>query len=242
LAFCYVRLIAINHELRSDHKPPDGDSIRTWDMMPEQNANNLGAPIERTGEVAGAFEAEFNRLIEEIRNGSQDAAWDLLERVGPHVQRVVRHMLNKELRSKFDSMDFVQAVWASFFVNRNQIVSFTRPEQLVRFLVSMARNKVISENRRRILTEKYDVRRERSADQLGEKNFEAPTPFGSSPSQFAMARECWQQLLQNQPELSRQILLRKYMGEKNEEIAEKLGINRKTVTRVLGQILPRESA
>lgn len=211
-------------------------------MMPEQNANNPDAPIERSDDAVGVFEAEFNRLIEEIRDGSQDAAWVLLERVGPHVQRVVRHMLNRELRSKFDSMDFVQAVWASFFVNRNLIISFTKPEQLVRFLVSMARNKVISENRRRILTEKYDVRREKSADQIGEKNLEAQTPFVSSPSQFAMARECWQQLLRNQPELSRQILLRKYMGEKNEEIALTLGINRKTVTRVLGQILERESA
>lgn len=185
---------------------------------------------------------EFDRLMDEVRNGSQDAAWELLERVGPHVHRVVHRMLNRELRSKFDSMDFVQAVWASFFVNRRQICSFARPEQLIGFLVAMARNKVVQEHRRRMQTVKYDVRREAAgANEIGSIS-ETQIHPEPSPSQFAMARECWNQIVTGQPELHRQIVMRKYMGDTHEEIAEHLGINRRTITRILNQLVPFEQA
>jgi RNA polymerase sigma-70 factor (ECF subfamily) len=186
--------------------------------------------------------SEFNQLMDGIRAGSQDAAWELLERIGPHVHRVVSRMLVRELRSKFDSMDFVQAVWASFFVNRRQIASFARPEQLIGFLVGMARNKVIDEHRRRVRTEKWDVRRENSVETEITSIEESDVPTEPSASQFAIARECWRKLIDGQPELHRQIVVRKYMGDTHEEIAATLGINRRTVTRVLGSLLPRESA
>jgi RNA polymerase sigma factor (sigma-70 family) len=184
---------------------------------------------------------EFERLIDGVREGSQEAAWDLLERIGPHVHRIVRRMLNRELRSKFDSMDFVQSVWASFFVNRRQIAGFTRPDQLIGFLVIMARNKVVSEHRRRILAVRHDVRREKPADEIPavEETQVDPEP---SPSEFAIARECWHKIVDGQPELHRQIVLRRYMGDTHEEIAEMLGINRRTITRVLHRLLPREPA
>jgi RNA polymerase sigma factor (sigma-70 family) len=214
---------------------------RGWDMSPENKMDDAStnSPLDFSDWSAPG---EFERLIGEVREGSQDAAWDLLERVGPHVQRVVHKMLNRELRSKFDSVDFVQAVWASFFINRQKIAEFTEPSQLIRFLVGMARNKVISEHRRRILTEKYDVRRERPdamANPAIEETQVYPAP---SPSQFAIARECWHQLIDGQPEMYRQIVVRKYMGESHDEIAMALRINRRTITRILDRLLPKESA
>ncbi len=93
-------------------------------------------------------EVSFQALMDEVRQGSQDAAWTLLETYGPHVHRVVRRMLSAELRSKFDSVDFVQSVWLSFFANRSQVCDFAQPEQLVAYLAAMARNKVVTEVRR----------------------------------------------------------------------------------------------
>jgi RNA polymerase sigma factor (sigma-70 family) len=181
---------------------------------------------------------EFERLMDAVRSGSQDAAWELLERVGPHVLRVVRRMLSQEMRSKFDSTDFVQAVWASFFVNRQQISGFTRPEQLISFLTSMARNKVVGEFRRRVLTTKFDVNRETSLTKEGCPGL-AESRGQSSPSEFAMARECWERLIDGQPEHYQRILMLKYMGESHDAIAESLGLNRKTVTRVLEKLLSK---
>src|SRR6478736_4128141 len=60
-------------------------------------------------------ESEFAALIEQVRAGSQEAAWTLVEKYGRDVQRFVRRTLHQRLRSKFDSLDFVQIVWGSFF-------------------------------------------------------------------------------------------------------------------------------
>ena len=90
--------------------------------------------------------------------------WDFIESYGPHIKRVVRHRLNQKMRSKFDSGDFVQMVWASFFANPRQIAQFKEPNQLIKYLVIMARNKVIDESRRCLKYQQNNVRKELSCD------------------------------------------------------------------------------
>jgi len=57
----------------------------------------------------------FSLLLEQARAGSDSAARELIERFGPFILRVIRNRLDPRLRSIFDSADFSQAVWASFF-------------------------------------------------------------------------------------------------------------------------------
>src|SRR5688572_23874581 len=64
---------------------------------------------------------DFSTLMQCVREGSADATKELLDRYGPHVLRVVRRKLNRKLRPKFDSVDFVQDVWASFFTTPQQL-------------------------------------------------------------------------------------------------------------------------
>ncbi|MCA9151905.1 MAG: hypothetical protein KDA92_21530, partial [Planctomycetales bacterium] len=59
-----------------------------------------------------ADELTFSHLLEQVRQGSDEAAWDLVETYGPHVLRTIRRTLSREIRGKFDSDDFAQAVWA----------------------------------------------------------------------------------------------------------------------------------
>src|SRR5262245_41197954 len=54
-------------------------------------------------------------LLERIRAGDEVAARELLARYEAQVRLVVRRQLPKLLRSRFDSLDFLQSVWASFF-------------------------------------------------------------------------------------------------------------------------------
>jgi DNA-directed RNA polymerase specialized sigma subunit, sigma24 homolog len=93
------------------------------------------------------IDAEFHSLMDRIRTGDQDAARLLLELYGPHILRVVRRHLSEKEQSKFDSIDFVQSVWAPFFRQPDCVHSFERPQDLVAFLVSIARNKVCDEMR-----------------------------------------------------------------------------------------------
>ncbi len=103
---------------------------------------------------------EFSELMKRVADGSEDAAWTLVERYGDRLLRAVRRSLPDGLRSKFDSVDFVQLVWASFFRVRGSSSRYGDPQELVAVLMQMARNKVAMEIRHRA-TQKHDFRRER---------------------------------------------------------------------------------
>src|SRR5258708_5874829 len=91
---------------------------------------------------------DFASLMRRVQEGDEDAAWELLDEYGPHIIRAVRRVLTDRMRSKVDSTDFAQSVWASFFANVATADRFDRPEALMAYLGRLARNKVIEEFRR----------------------------------------------------------------------------------------------
>lgn len=176
----------------------------------------------------------FRESIDGVRLGNPAAAWQLVEEYGPHIQRVVRRKLDRQMRAKFDSIDFVQMVWTSFFEHPSQIVRFETPDQLVQFLTTMARNKVVSEFRRWHGTQKHDVDREKpledtERDSVNEKN---PTP-----SQIAIAHERFDKLMDEQSERNRSIVNLRIGGETYEAIGRKLGIHERTARKVIDEML-----
>jgi RNA polymerase sigma factor (sigma-70 family) len=177
---------------------------------------------------------DFQTLMHRIREGSQDAARELFESYGPHIRRVVRRKLHQQLRSKFDSGDFEQAVWASFFALLPQKGTFDRPEALITFLVKLAQNKVIDAVRQRF-TQKYDVNREHTFSDSAEYQAAQKQP---TPSQIAMAREEWRRLLAGKPAHYQRILILRLQGHKLKEIAEQVDMDEKTVRRVLDEFTP----
>jgi RNA polymerase sigma-70 factor (ECF subfamily) len=179
---------------------------------------------------------EFQTLIAEVRGGSQDAAWRLIELYGPHIQRAVRRNLHASMRSKFDSLDFVQAVWASFFTEREKAAQFNDPDDLMAFLAAMARNKVVDEFRRRVITHKYGGRREHTVYEAVEAAPRRQPHYLDTPSQIAVARERWNQMLASQPDHYRQIVAMRYQGDTCEQIAAKLGMHERSVRKVLDKL------
>ena len=137
---------------------------------------------------------DFCVLIERIKQGSEDAAWELVEQYGDEIRRAVRRVLHPRLRSKFDSLDFVQMVWNSFFKARDRVTCFTRPEELVAFLIAVARNKVGMEVRRRLGSEKDNVTREETLNVHAEE-LHRPADSNSDPFEVAVAREQWNRLI-----------------------------------------------
>ena len=196
------------------------------DDTPESSVTDLS-----TGDFA-TDEQTFTCLLEQARSGSDEAAWDLVETYGPYVLRTIRRTLSREIRGKFDSDDFAQAVWASFFSAPERFEGVSESRQFVGLLTMMARNKVIDEMRRSMLTQKYSVRRERAIDAMhnGEAGIASRSP---TPSQFAIARERWMGMLANQPERERQVMRLKLMGRSNRSIATQLELSERTVRRIL---------
>ncbi len=179
---------------------------------------------------------DFRDLMQRIRAGSEEAAWELVERYGEPIRRAVRRALNKKLRSKFDSLDFVQLVWSSFFRARDRLDRFERPEQLAAFLFAMTRNKVGMEVRRRLLTDKYDVTRERSFDELGALGQAELSDREPAPIEVAIAREQWNRILLNQPTHYRRIVQLRLQGHTYQDIADSLQLAESTVRRFLKKL------
>jgi RNA polymerase sigma factor (sigma-70 family) len=174
------------------------------------------------------FQATLQRAIA----GSQEDIHRLIDEYGHCIQRVVRRRLDTRLRSKFDSLDFVQMVWASFFRDAGQLERFHAPEEFVRFLVTMARNKVIDEERRRLMGARYNCTQETSYDDLQQ-------PAGASaatPSQFAIAREQLEKMVSTESERDREVIRLRLNGASFVEISKTLGINERTARRVVERL------
>ncbi len=183
--------------------------------------------------------SEFAELMERVHDGSQDAAWQLLEKYGPHVKRYVRRSLNQEMRSRFDSLDFAQVVWASFFREPDRFRRLESPQALLAFLASLARNKVVG-TRRQMASKKNDVNREIGFGELEEElEIRCATP-DPTPSAVAVARERWHQIVDNQPESVRRIVELRFMGATYPEIAEQLNIHERTARRAIDRLIGEE--
>ncbi len=95
-----------------------------------------------------------------VRAGDQQAAEELYQKYERLVRREIRmHLLDPRLKRMFDTVDFVQSIMASFFFRAgNGEYDLTAPADLIRLLVTIARNKIASSSRK-ILSQKRDANR-----------------------------------------------------------------------------------
>jgi RNA polymerase sigma-70 factor (ECF subfamily) len=189
--------------------------------------------------MIGTKEDEFRLLMERVLTGNDAAAAELLKRYGPVVIQAVRRRLNRQMRSKFDSLDFVQDVWASFFARPPEQYAFHDPEKFIVFLTRIARNKVVDATRQRLLGEKFNVNRERSLDRStpgGPNQVPAVQP---TPSEVVAGREQWDKVLRGQPLVYQRIMALYRDGKTAQEIAREMDISDRNVHRVIKKLLPR---
>ena len=160
---------------------------------------------------------------------------------GPHIQRVVRRKLNQRMRSKFDSLDFVQMVWASFFTEREKLASFTEPNDLIRYLVTMAQRKLIQESRRRLQGQKHNVGRERAL-RAGSEDESTYVRKSDTPSQIVMAKDRFEVMMREYSDRDRQVVELRMLGLTFVEIAERLQIHERTAREVIEKLALIETA
>lgn len=179
---------------------------------------------------------EFTRLMERVRQGSSEAIKEVVDCFGDHILRVVRHKLRQELRTQFDSTDFTQDVWASFFAVPQEQLDFQTPGALGAYLSNMARNKVIEVIRQRLLYQKQNVNREESLFDPTTKWAERLDTREPTPSQVVGAEEEIERLQGEMPTQYRPLLDMLRGGHSYREIAKVLCINEKTIRRVVRKL------
>ncbi|HEV3121661.1 MAG TPA: sigma-70 family RNA polymerase sigma factor [Isosphaeraceae bacterium] len=181
---------------------------------------------------------DIREFLARIQAGDEDAARDLLARYEAEVRLVVRRQLPRLLRSRFDSLDFLQSVWGSFFQRmKTGPTDFEDSRHLVAFLARAAKNKVIDEYRR-AASQKHDMHREEPIWSDAQHGRELAADF-DTPSELAQASETMGKLRALLPADRRMILELKAEGLSSREIGERLGISERTVQRVLEDLRRR---
>lgn len=178
--------------------------------------------------------AEFQTLLKRARSGSQDAARELYESYGKHVLRCVRHRLWRRMRTRFDSQDFEQQVWASVFL-ADELPSFHSPDEFIGFLLTLAERKVYHESRRHSL-QKQDVHRELPIDEQATEVGLHPAAADPTPSAIAVYDEEYDRLIgQQEPEV-REVAQLRLAGNTFREIADSLEMDERTARRFMNRV------
>lgn len=109
----------------------------------------------------------FDSLLARVANGDQAAALEFVQQYQSEILRVVRlRMWDRRLRATHDSMDVVQSVFASLFVEvATGTCRIESPEELLKLLARKASNKV-ADVARRANAARRDVRRTQPLGEL----------------------------------------------------------------------------
>jgi RNA polymerase sigma-70 factor (ECF subfamily) len=138
------------------------------------------------------------------------------------------------MRTRFDSLDFSQQVWASFFLGENA-PDFQTPDELIGFLGAMAERKVILENRRQA-AQKNNLRRESPIDEHDTHVGYHPAAHDPTPSTVAVYNEQYERIIVNQAPEVREVAQLRLEGNTFHEISESLEIDERTARRFMRRL------
>jgi RNA polymerase sigma-70 factor (ECF subfamily) len=181
----------------------------------------------------------FAELIRRVRAGDADAAAIVVQRYEPEIRRAVRlRLTDPSLRRVLDSMDICQSVLASFFVRAAAgQFDLEQPDQLLRLLVVMARNKLrdqVSYHR----AARRDQRRVEADSDVPLASARADTP---SPSVVVSARELLQKIREALTPAERELADQRALGRDWNSIAAERGERADTLRKRLSAALARAS-
>ncbi|MGC3969952.1 MAG: sigma-70 family RNA polymerase sigma factor [Pirellulales bacterium] len=178
--------------------------------------------------------SNLTELLERLSSGDAGAAEELLQQFGPVVMRAVRLRLSERLRRDFDSVDLVQAVWASFFVHRDRLGGFNDPNGLCAYLARMAERKVLMAARHENRLKRGGERRRQLDSTIAESSKMAGRE--DRPSEIAIAAETWERLISKLSLRDQRILYLRNQGYTRVDIAKELSVAESTVRRVLDDL------
>jgi RNA polymerase sigma-70 factor (ECF subfamily) len=177
---------------------------------------------------------QLDHLIERLNDGDVVAAERAFLAFEPYLRMAVRRQLDAALRSKLDSMDIVQSVWADLLYEfREAGWRFSDRLHLRAFLMRVTRNRVIDRHRQH----------HRALEREQPLALVAPGKLPASneprPSEVAQGQELWEQILALCPPGHRDILRQKRQGLPLAEIAARAGLHEGSVRRILYDVARR---
>jgi RNA polymerase sigma factor (sigma-70 family) len=178
----------------------------------------------------------FEELIGRVRAGDEAAACELVRRYEPMVRRAARvRLADPRLRRVLDSMDVCQSVMASFFVRASLgQYELNTPDQLLRLLATMARNKLANQAEG-LRAARRDVRRvvygPSGADEVADR--------GGTPSRNLAARELLEAARARLSEEERRLLDQRLNGAEWVDVAAREGASPEALRKKLARAVDR---
>ncbi len=180
---------------------------------------------------------QLDRLLEKLNNGDASAAEQVFRTYEPYLHMLVRRQLRSPLRSKFDSMDVVQSVWADLIEGMGGAGwHFADRAQLQAFLVRLARNRFIDRYR------KHRTAISREEPLMDSSRADAIVDDTPRPSELAQRNELWDQMLTLCPPAHHELLRLKRQGLMLAEIASRTGLHESSVRRILYDLAKKVAA
>jgi RNA polymerase sigma factor (sigma-70 family) len=184
-------------------------------------------------------EESFAGLLKRVRAGNGEAAAELLRRYEPTIRRLVRLKLtDRRLGRVLESMDICQSVMANFFVRAAAgQFELDTPEQLLKLLTTMARNKLLNQVEKH-QADRRDMRRQEAG---GGEVLDGVAGRQETPSQIVAGEELLRQARELLSDEERALAERRSQGQDWAEIAKELGSTpealRKKFTRALDRVV-----
>ena len=182
--------------------------------------------------------SHFVEMIENLEHHDEGAVQEIVDRYGNQILRVVRRHLGRRMRIRFDSQDFVQAVWATLFANPCAFRHVENESQLIGYLAQIAFHKVIDARRANTMAQRRDLHREISLDGPNVAENSAPATI-PTPSQYLIADEELKKIQAELPRSLQWMIEGRLRGMTFEAIAKEGGIHERTVRRVFERLRRR---
>jgi RNA polymerase sigma factor (sigma-70 family) len=174
-------------------------------------------------------------LLERLASGDETAACEAFRTYEPHLRMVVRRNLSARVRAKFDSVDVVQSVWADLLQGfRTGRWQFTDAAHFRAFLVKATKNRFLNRLRRH----RTAVEREQPMPDAEVVGVVSATP---APSEQVQAEDTWSRLVALCPPAHRELLALKRQGLSLDELAQRTGLHKSSIRRILYELARRFS-
>ncbi|MCA9059194.1 MAG: sigma-70 family RNA polymerase sigma factor [Planctomycetaceae bacterium] len=177
-------------------------------------------------------QADFDSLILRIRDGDSDAAAELVRLYEPEIRREVRlRLTSAQLRRVLDSVDICQSVFGRFFVKAALgELDFDRPQQLLRLLCQMVRNRVIDHHRRETV---------RTPEGQRVALESVCSSHGETPGEILQHEELMERITGLMTETEREVSTLRHHGYSWAEIAERVGGTAESVRKSFSRSIDR---
>jgi RNA polymerase sigma-70 factor (ECF subfamily) len=174
---------------------------------------------------------------ERLNHGDVDAVESIVSAYEPLLRKVVRRQLPQQLRTKFDSSDVVQSVWASVLKGlREDKWRFADETHLRAFLVRLALFRFIELCRQYRASLTYELPLT-GLDELGGR-----PASGDRPSEIMQADDVLNRLMKLCLPSHRELLRLRAMGIPLAEIAARTGFHESSIRRIFYDLARRLEA